>query len=181
MSTYHAIAAVGRAIVDLLEEARPSEFPEAQFAVFKTEDFARPMQTGVSVYLYRVAAVRESRTPPGIDPGGVRTLPALPLSLHYLITPWSADAAWEQVLLGWAMRALADTPVLSSALLNRMHSGAFGQHETIELALEDLTLADALSLGRHAGGQYRLGVSYAARVVMINSSVTFDDMARRQP
>ena len=180
MSTYHAIAAVGRAIVDLLEEARPSEFPEAQFAVFKTEDFARPMETGVSVYLYRVASVRESRTPSGIDPGGVRTLPALPLRLHYLITPWSADAAWEHVLLAWAMRVLADKPVLSSALLNRVHTGAFAQQEAIELTLEDLTLADALSLGRHAGDQYRLGVSYAAQVVMISSSVTINDMARRQ-
>jgi hypothetical protein len=178
VSTYYAIAAVSRAIVDLLEEARPSEFPEAQFSVFKTEDFRQPLQTGVSVYLYRVAAVRGSRTPSGIDPGGVRTLPALPLSLHYLLTPWSADPAWEHVLLAWAMRVLADSPMFSSALLNRVHAGAFGQNETIELTLEDLPLADALSLGRHTGDQYRLGVSYAARVVMINSSVSID-MDRR--
>ena len=179
MATYYAIAAAGRAIVSLLEDARPSEFPEAQFALVKTEDFARPIQTGVSVYLYRVGAVRELRTPPGIDPGRTRRLPELPLSLHFLINPWSADPGWGHVLLAWAMRVLADTPVLSSSLLNQSHAGAFEPNETLELSLEDLALADALSLGRQAGGQYRLGVSYAARVVMIGSASTDNNIAQR--
>jgi Pvc16 N-terminal domain len=85
---------------------------------------------------------------------------------------------WEHVLLAWTMRALADTPVLSSALLNRWHAGAFEEDETIELILEDLSLADALNLGRQAGGHYRLGVSYAAQVALIGSSGTIQEQER---
>jgi hypothetical protein len=68
------------------------------------------------------------------------------------------------------MRVLEDTTLLSSELLNRASAGAFSQDEAVELILEDLALAEAIDLWPGVRYRYRLGVSYAARIVMIDSS-----------
>jgi hypothetical protein len=171
LATYQAVSAVGQAIVSLLEGAiHPTEFADAKFALFRTEDFEQPIESGVSIYLYRVAAVRMSRAPSKGAVGSRRKPPSLPLSLHYLLTPWGTDAVSEHRLLAWAMRVLEDTTLLSSELLNRASAGAFSQDEAVELILEDLALAEAIDLWQGVRHRYRLGVSYATRIIMIDSS-----------
>jgi hypothetical protein len=85
------------------------------------------------------------------------------------LTAWGNDAASEQRLLAWAMRVLEDTPVLPSALLNMTSAGAFSENETVELALEELSLTDTVNLWRGLHCSYRPGVSYTARAIMIDS------------
>lgn len=182
MATYHAVPAVGGAVISLLEAApRPPEFVNAEFALFRTEDFERPMENGVSIYLYRVADARMSRMqPPQLGPDGSRRRPPLSLSLHYLLTPWGIDAESEQRLLAWTMRVIEDMPLLSSALLNQTSAGAFSEREAVELILEDPPLAEVVGLWRGLRHRYRLGVSYAARVIAIDSTVTIGGTGARE-
>ena len=69
------------------------------------------------------------------------------------------------------MRVLADTPILPGELLNLTSVGAFRPNETVELTLEDLALSDELALWRGMRFRHRLSMSYAARLVMIDSAV----------
>jgi len=154
MATYQAIAAIGEAILGLLEAARPKpEFANAQFALYQSTNFQNPMEEGISLYLYRVATNTTRRNlPPHIGPDGRRYRPPLPLDLHYLLTPWARTAAKQQRLLGWSMRALEDTPILPAGLLN--HYGTepetFFPHETVELVCEPLLLiaVEGVPVGR---------------------------------
>ena len=174
MATYHAVPAVGAAIVSLLKAAqRPSEFVNTRFALFRTEDFERGVENGVSIYLYRVANARMSRTqPPQLGPDGGRRRFPLSLSLHYLLTTWSIDAESEQRLLTWTMRLIEDTPVLPSALLNEARAGVFSEREAVELILEDPSLAEVVGIWRSLRHPFRLSASYAARVIAIDPIIT---------
>lgn len=174
MATYHAVPAVGAAIVSLLKSAqRPSEFVNTTFALFRTEDFESGVENGVSIYLYRAANARMSRTQPSqLGPDGGRRRFPLSLSLHYLLTAWGHDADHEQLLLAWTMRQIEDTPVLPSALLNQISAGAFSERETVELILEDPPLVEVVDLWRGLRHPYRLSASYAARVIAIDPIIT---------
>ena len=172
MATYQAVAAVGRAIVGLLEgSTRPPEFTDARFRLFRTEDFDNPVESGLSVYLYRIVVDSSRRNLPSVDRGGGRKSPPLTVVLHYLLTPWGADAAREQQLLAWAMRVLEDSPVLSGALLNIASPGTFTGNEAVELVLSEVPLTEVTDLWRALGCRYRLGASYVARRVTIDSPV----------
>jgi len=168
LATYRAVAAVGHAIVGLLQQAsRPAEFADAQFKLLRTEDFTQPIESGVSAYLYRITENSARRRLPPNNPRGGRDRIPLPLDLHYLLASWGADAASEQQLLGWAMRMLADAPVLTSSLLNQASVGVFDENEAVELVRDDLTATDAINLWRGLRLPYRLGVCYLARLVTI--------------
>jgi hypothetical protein len=178
MGSTLALAAVGQTIVSILSAAGSGEFAGAQFKVFRTEDFEHPMELGVSVYLYRVEAESISRMPPALERRSKRRSPALPLTLHYLITPWAPDAAAEHRLLAGAMRVIEDQPVFAAQLLNATSHGAFDDNESVDLVLENLSLADETDLWRGLGVRYRLGVSYVARVILRGSDGS-DTFARQ--
>jgi hypothetical protein len=168
LATYRAVAAVGQAIVGLLQRAsRPAEFADAQFKLFRTEDFKQPIESGLSVYLCRITENSARKRSPPNNPRRGRDRSPLTLDLYYLLTPWGADAASEQQLLAWAMRTLADAPVLTSAPLNEANAGVFDESEAIELVRDDLIATDAINMWRGLRLPYRLGVSYVARGVTI--------------
>jgi len=172
LATYQAVAAVGKAIVDLLEgSTRQAEFADARFRLFRTEDFDNPVESGLSVYLYRIVVDTSRRNLPSVDRGGARKAPPLTVVLHYLLTPWGAEAAWEQQLLAWTMRVLEDSPVLSGAQLNIASPGTFAEDEAVELILSEVPLTEVTDLWRALGCRYRLGVSYVARRVTIDFPV----------
>src|SRR4051794_9365888 len=108
MATYQAIGSTCDAVMRLLRQTwRPELFDDAAltFAVYRTQDFATPMETGVSLFLYRVAINTVQRTPPGRRmPDGRPRRTQLPLDLDFLLTPWAKDASLEQEILGWLMR-----------------------------------------------------------------------------
>ncbi len=179
MATYQAIAAIGEAILGLLEAARPKpEFANAQFALYQSTNFQNPMEEGISLYLYRVATNTTRRNlPPHIGPDGRRYRPPLPLDLHYLLTPWARTAAKQQRLLGWSMRALEDTPILPAGLLN--HYGTepetFFPHETVELVCEPLSLQEIVNIWDAFKPNLQLSAAYVARMVAIDSAVEISE------
>lgn len=180
MATNQAIAATSAAITALLqaEALRDATLPAFTVSLYQAEQLQKPAEgVVVGLYLYRVnlSVARRDR--------GLRTaadgtyLASLPLDLHYLVTPWSANADTSQRLLGWATSVLNDTPVIPTTLLNTFPAGTpvFADHEQVELVWEPLSLQDLYDVWQVASQRAAPSASYVARSVVIDSQVRLDD------
>ena len=185
MASYHAIAATGEAILGVLKAAYPKgEFESAEFKLFQTSDFQNTSITeGISLYLYQVATNTVQRNlPPRVEPDGKRFRPSLPLDLHYLLIPWAQTAVKQQWMLGWAMRALEDTPILPAETLNHYGTSgtAFRPDESIEIVCEPLALQEIVNIWDAFKPNLQLSVAYVARMIAIDSQVPLIDAALAQ-
>jgi hypothetical protein len=174
VATYHAIAAIGQAVLGLLEQARPgSEFDGARFELYQAANFHAPMDEGVSLFLFNAAVSTARRNLPAkVLPDGRKLRPPLPVDLHYLLTPWAKTATRQHRLLGWAMRVIDDTATLPASLLN--HYGpepdTFRADETVTLVNEPISLQDIYNIWEINKQNMQVSVAYVARVVPIESS-----------
>lgn len=180
MANYRAIAATSTALVGLVRDHYPREEfgPGLEVGLYQTRDFENPMQEGFSVYLYRVAingSVRNLTLRRRAD--GQRMRPSLPLDLYYLITPWAQDVERQHRMLGWVMRLMEDTSVLSAGHLNHYmpESETFQSHEGIELVCDPLALGDYLTLWDRLRPRLPASATYTLRMVLIDSDVRVDD------
>src|ERR1051326_2618366 len=86
MATYRAVEATCEAVMRLLQQSWRRDLFESRdllFQVYQTQDFATPMSTGLSLFLYRVTVNTIQRTPlPRPGPKGRQRRPQLPLDLH---------------------------------------------------------------------------------------------------
>jgi hypothetical protein len=177
MAIYRAISAVSEAIIHLLEsQYSPQDFDgnQLEFRVYLAKDFASPMKSGVSLFLYRIYANGTYRTPSGrIGPDGRRGRTQLPLDLHFLLTAWAQDASLQHTIAGWMMRILEDWPSLSPGQLNQKVPNAFHPEETVEIALAELGTEELFRIWEvivhHA---YQISVPYVARIVKLESELT---------
>ena len=177
MATFPAIAATGLAVVGLLKDASAgTEFSDLRFELYQAADFnsGATMTEGLSVYAYRVAVNTARRNlPPSVGPDGRRYRPALPLDLHFLVSPWAKSAVRQLRILGWAMRELQNVPILPAGLLN--HYGpehdTFRPSEAVELICEPLTIQDTNAVLEAVKHAQPLSVPYVARMVLIESAV----------
>lgn len=137
MASENAIVAVSKSLVWLLAQGCPRQefgLSEGDFVLVQAEDLARRRpQPGVSVLLHRVrlniAQRDQSPRRRGLD-----DVPrALPLELHYVITPWAQNAELQQSLLGWVMHFFERCPSLGEDLLNQVWPGSFGPDESVPL------------------------------------------------
>lgn len=180
MATYTAIATIGETVLGLLKAACPKEFDAAQFLLYQPNDFQNPMTEGISLYLYSVSLNASRRNfPPRIDATGRRYRPSLPIDLHYLLVPWAKSAEKQQWLLGWAMRILEDTPLLSANLLNHYGSAeaTFASHEAIELLYEPISLQEIVNIWDALKPNLQTAIPYVVRMVLLDSAVTVDEGA----
>ena len=179
MAKTQAIAATGQAILGLLADAVPKpEFATARFELYQVGDFNPALDEGISLYLYRVAVNAARRNlPPTVAPDGKRFRSPIPLDLHFLLSAWARTAVKQQRLLGWAIRTLADTPILPASLLNHYgpESDVFRPSETVELILDQLTLQDLNNLWSAAKISPPLSINYVARMVAIESTLELVD------
>jgi hypothetical protein len=161
--------------VRLLQQSwRPELFDDAAltFEVYRSRDFATPMETGVSLFLYRVLVNTAQRTPPSHPtPDGRPRRTLLPLDLHFLLTPWAKDASLEQEILGWLMRALEDTPILPAGLLNSRAPNVFRADETLEVVAGQISNEELFRIWDVLPTDFQLSVPYIARVVRIESDL----------
>jgi hypothetical protein len=180
MANYRAIAATSTALRGLIRDRYPrDEFgPGLEVLLYQTRDFESPMQDGFSVYLYRVAvngSVRNltlRRTP-----DGRRLRPSLPLDLHYMITPWAQDIERQHRMLGWVMRMMEDTGVMSAGHLNHYlpEADTFAPNEGLEMVCDPLTLSDYLTLWDRLRPRLPASATYTLRMVLIDSEVPVAD------
>ena len=143
MASYRAIGAACEAIIRLLQQSwQPACFDDAQlqFKVYSTKDFDdRTIASGVSLFLYRVAVSPVQRTSPGKRKDGKLHRPQLPLELYFILTPWAQQASLEHEILGWMLRTIEDTPILSAGVLNTLLPDVFAPEETVEIVPGQLT------------------------------------------
>ena len=181
MATYRAIAATSQTILGLLRDACPrEEFPRAEFALYHAGDFEKPMEEGISIYLYRVAINTAVRNlPPRTTPDGRRYRPSLPVDLHYLLTAWAKDVAMQQRLLGWGMRTLEDTPILPAGVLNSQmpEPDTFHANETVEIICDPLSLQDWAAIWDKLKPKLQTSITYVARMIAMDSTVEFAEAA----
>lgn len=173
MADFRAIEAACAGVLRLLEQSWQSNLTgseDSQFLMYQANDFARPMETGVSVFLYRVTVNSSPQRLPGrTAPGSVPTPQPLLLDLHVLITPWAQNATLQQALLGWTMRVLADAPILPAALLNRGAPGVFEPDETVEIIPAQLSNEELFRIFDMLPGHFALSVPYLVRGIRILS------------
>jgi Pvc16 N-terminal domain len=174
VADFRAVAAVTETVLQLLRSNyQPSDFDqELEFKVYTAKDFTKPLNAGVSLFLYRIFPNGVQRTPPSRPTAdGRRFPPLLPLDLHMLLTVWGREASLQHTIAGWMMRTLEDQPIFPAALLNASTPGVFRPDETIELSLTELTNEDLLRIwDALVQNVYQLSVPYVARVVRIEST-----------
>lgn len=175
MASYHAIAATSQSILGILTAGCPrSEFLKAEFKLYHASDFDKPMEEGISLFLYRVTVNGSLRNlPPRLAPDGNRYRPSLPLDLHYLLSAWASDPDQQQRLLGWSMRAMEDLPILPASILNHYidHHETFRSEEAVELVCDPLPLQDLTAVWDKLKPKYQTSATYVARMIAIDSTV----------
>ena len=184
MGTFQAIAATGQAMLGLLSDAIPrDQFPNAQFELYQMSNFQQPMDEGVSLFLYRIAANTSRRNlPPTVGPDGRRFRPPIPLDLFYIVTAWAPTAVRQQRLMGWTIRMFEDVPILPTGLLNNYgpEPEIFQPGETVEILLDVLTLQDLNNFWGVSKASLQLSVGYIARMLHIQSSMPMAEHAEVQ-
>lgn len=184
LATFNGVAAVSKAIIGLLADARRDQFalesPAPGFKLFHASDYDNPTGDrgfsngfGVSLCLYRIAINGTMRNAPRQHKadGHVYRAP-LPLDLFYVLTPWATDVETQQRLLGWCMRMLHDTPILPAALINAHTADVdtFHPGETVELTLDQLSFQDITTLWDKLKPKMQSSVAYMARMVVLESA-----------
>jgi hypothetical protein len=179
MATYRAVEATCEAVKLLLQQAWRSDLfedKELGFEVYQTQDFAKPMSTGVSLFLYRVTVNTIQRTPvPRPGPKGRQRRPQLPLDLHFLLTPWADHSSLTQAILGWMMRTIEDMAVLPAGLLNAVTDGVFDDDETVEIVAGQMTNEEMFRIWDVLPRDYQISIPYTARIVRIDSNLDLNE------
>ena len=173
MGDYRAIAGACEAVKDILRSAfDPAQFDRTiEFKVYTGKDFEEPISTGLSLFLYRIFHFGVNKTPSGrLDNNGKRMRPKLPLELHVLLTSWAPTADLQHKLIGWAMRVLEDTPIISSAVLRMNNSKIFFNDESIEIVPTELSTENLFRIWETVTDKnYQISVPYVIRIVFLDS------------
>ncbi|MFG2126257.1 DUF4255 domain-containing protein [Streptomyces sp. NPDC048751] len=131
----------------------------------------------VNLFLYRADLDPAFRNadPPG-SPPGESPRPLLPLVLHYLLAAYSTDEGTAHELLGAAMLALHDTPVLSADEIRRAtavrlpQSDLHLQSERVRITQETLSQEDIATMWTAFGTPFRMSSAYQVTVVLVDST-----------
>ncbi|TBW39883.1 DUF4255 domain-containing protein [Azotobacter chroococcum] len=125
---------------------------------------------------------------PSRDDSGRQRLsnPPLALNLHYLLTAYSGGDLHAEVLLGCAMQALHETPVLTRGAIQAalkpvvppesalekalVESGLEHQIELIKITPESLSTEEMSNLWNATQSHFRPSAAYVASVVLIAST-----------
>ena len=173
MATFRGISAVGTAVLGLFADAwtrAPFQATTLDTKLVRSDDLStRPVEFGLTAYVFRVSVNGTQRTlPPAVQ---AHRRP-LPVEVDFLVTAWATSAQRELELLGWAMRVLDDEPVLPPAALNRAVPGVFAPDETVEVVPAQLPMDEYFRLWDSLTFDYQVSMAYAARVVRIESDLT---------
>lgn len=149
--------------------------------------------TQLNLFLHRTSpnqGWRNERLPSRDSTGGVRlSNPPLALDLHYLLSAYGAEDLHQEIVLGYAMQLLHETPVLSrSAITTALNPsppvgaalppalraladcGLADQVEQIKITPEYLNTEEMSKLWTAVQSHYRPTAAYVATVVLIEST-----------
>lgn len=180
MSNSLAVAAVTATLRNLLIRRLGTELPNQDALTTKPLDKARDPNAStsqVNIFLYHIAydaAWLNMNMPNQLrptEPGN----PPLPLVLYYLITAYGDNGSQElgsQKLLGIAMQALHDHPVLGADEINDALAGndLGNQIERVRITPQPMSVDEMSKLWTTFQTNYRVSVAYQVAVVLIESS-----------
>lgn len=198
MSSALALAAVTAVLKDLLDNALIDQSVSAAVGGSVTVSALPPdrIETGenekprLNLFLYQVApnaALRNQDLPSRDGRGRRQSNPPLALNLHYLLSAYSAQDFEAEILLGYAMLMLHETPVLTRGAIRRalvapspvgggMLPPALGalvasdlaeQMELVKLTPHGLNTEELSKLWTASKANYRPSAAYMATVVLI--------------
>lgn len=125
----------------------------------------------LTLFCYRVDVNRTMRTP-WAAVGHVNGTSHLPVDMHFLLTPFDSDAEAELRILGATMQVLEATPILSGPRLHPL--GGWEDGDGVQLVNEDLVTEDVMSTFDTLPTDFRLSISYVARIARIDAPVEPD-------
>jgi Pvc16 N-terminal domain len=173
MSNSQAIAAV----TSCLQQIVMGAFVDGDHVDVTTKTLDKPAATASSrrlnLFLYSVApsGAWRNRDLPTQKPGE-RGRPPLALTLQYLLTAYADDEVESHKLLGEAVGALNDHPVLLPSELSTppgVSSQPNAGFERVHVTLQPMSIEDLSKLWSAFQSQYRLSVAYEASVAIIES------------
>ena len=184
MSNYLAIATVTASLQKLLQDTIKDEVEAATVTTVRPDAVGRGTpETGVNIFLYRVAPVQWNNAdlPGRRSPGQSLKKPYIALDLNYILTCYGNEAILEpQRLLGGVIRTLYSKPILDkeiiqSTILDRNYgylseSNLAEQVQSVKfiplsLSTEDLSKIWSVLFQT----PYSLSVAYQASTVLIES------------
>jgi hypothetical protein len=172
MANADAIADVGDILIGLLQSALQGVVDKANVVTAEPGEFANynnQPKPAVTIFLYHVSITSEVRNGPRRTiAGGKTTRPLLPLTLRYLITPWSSDARSSARIAGRILQKLYDKAELGSSdlLKPQWESG-----DSMQIIFESLPVQDHYSIWDPTRMPYRLSLTYMVRVIGIEPTV----------
>ena len=139
------------------------------------EEMAELDNTGLSVWLYRIARDPDSlNMPPRRISADTFEYCPLPLRLHYLMTPVvnrnnddGNSPGIEQLIIGKVLQVFHDTPLIKGALLR---GDLIDSDATLGVRLEPLGLEEITRVWDALESSYQLCVSYEVSMVMLASN-----------
>lgn len=178
MANIAAIRSVGTSLATYLTNAyRDTTFPpnvakpDVTFTLtsiggVRTEEIpGSDTSVRVLIFLYRASMNQYLRNAGRQTDPGMRPVP-LSVDLHYLFSFWAESGENEQLALAWTMRQLHEVPVLDTSILSR--EAAWAPDDLIHLIPEEISTEDMMRIWDTLEPDYRLSLSYIARVVRIN-------------
>ena len=186
MANIAAIPSVGTSLATYLTRAYiPAVFPEdvtkpsctfEQLSIggLRNENVDVPGDSvRVLIFLYRVSMNEHMRTSGRPTDPDMNPAP-LSVDLHYLVTFWAGSAENEQLLLAWTLRQMHETPVLDGSILS--DEAGWAPDDVIHLIPEEISNEDLMRIWDTVEPNYRLSLSYIARIVRIDPTETRDHL-----
>jgi hypothetical protein len=174
MSDARAIEAVTETLRGIVDAGVKRVAPGARAITLPPHEITPSQDLRVNVFLYQgeIDGALRNTDPVNVAPGESGQ-PALPLVLHYLITPYAPDADDVQAhrLLGGALQALHSHPMLTAADLASAapYSDIAHQVEWVRICWQPLDDKDIYSLWSVFQAPYRISAAFELRVVLIDS------------
>jgi hypothetical protein len=203
MSNALAIASVTRALLDLLNDGLIDNDVAAALGqaivvsalppdrVLSQQQPPGPDPTQLNIFLYHVTrnpGWHNEELPARDSRGALGKQPTLPLDLHYLLTAFGSSDLQSEILLGYAMQLLHETPVLTRAALRttltaasvspQILPAAYGalraadlaeQVELVKLTPAVVSVDEMSKIWTSLQTRYRTSACYHASVVLIES------------
>ena len=176
MSDARSIEAVTETMRSIVDVGVKRVSAGARAIAAPPHEVAASQEERINVFLYRTQMDCSLRNtdPPTTTPGEVGR-PALPLVLHYLLTPYAPDGndLVAHRLLGGALQALHSHERLTRRDLADLapFSDVSRQFEQVRISWQPLDDKDMYSLWSVFQAPYRLSAAFEVRVVQIDSRV----------
>jgi hypothetical protein len=177
MSNYASIAATGKSIERHLAACFRTEAPVLNAVttavLVGSEDFAvaggntNIAVPALSIYLYRIEPNRVMRAAwSGVGSENGRA--HLPIDLHYLLTAWGDNPEHEHQIMGKTLECLESRPILTGPML--YPTAGWEPGDAIHIVTEDLETEALLRMFDSLHAEFRLSMSYVARVARIDGT-----------